>query len=364
MKPNITIGTRTFVRFWLVVIAFIVAALLLYLARGALILVGTALFLALALNVPVSKISKRLPGRSRVAATAIAYVAVVVAIGAVIVLVIPPVIQQTAKIAQNIPSVVDGITKQYEGFGNIIKQYNLQPQVDSAVNSLKDSTASWATNAGQTVVKGIGSIFTFFASTLLVLVLTFLMLIEGPTWMQRIWSLYEKKSRMERHMRVARKMYRIVADYVIGQLTTALIGATCAGLAVAVISLFIHAVPTSIALPSAAIVFIFSLIPLFGSSISAVLVSLLVAFSSVPAAIVYLIYIIIYIQIEGNIISPRIQSRKLDLSPLAVLVALTIGLYLFGLVGGIIAIPIAGCVRVLLEEYLVNKGKLVEKPVA
>lgn len=108
-------------------------------------------------------------------------------------------------------------------------------------------------------------------------------------------------------------------------------------------------------------VFTISLIPLFGSSIAAVLVTLLLAFNDIPAAITYLIYILIYIQIEGNLISPHIQSRRLDLSALAVLVSLTVGLYMFGLIGAIVAIPIAGCIRILFEEYVIN-GRAEDKP--
>jgi predicted PurR-regulated permease PerM len=357
MKPFVNIDTRTFVRFWLVVIGFIVAALLIFYARHALIIIGAALFIALALNLPVSRIARKLPGRSRVGATAIAYVAVLIVLGAVLTLVVPPIIQQTAKIIQNVPTIVDQASSQWDGAKGLITQYNLQPQVDSALQSLKDSTASWASNVGQTVISGIGSVFTFIASTFLVLVLAFLMLIEGPSWLKKLWSLYSSKERMELHKRALSRMYNVVSSYVIGQLTTALVGAICAGLAVTVIGLFVHEVSISLALPAAAIVFIFSLIPLFGSTISAVLVALLIALNSLPAAIAYAIYVIIYIQLEGNVISPRIQSRRLDLSALAVLGSLTIGLYLFGLIGGIIAIPIAGCIRVILDEYLEYRNK-------
>jgi predicted PurR-regulated permease PerM len=56
--------------------------------------------------------------------------------------------------------------------------------------------------------------------------------------------------------------------------------------------------------------------------------------------------------VENNFISPTIQSKRIELSPLAVLVAVTIGLYVFGVAGGIISIPIAGCLKVLVEDYL------------
>ena len=358
MKQYINIDTRTFVRFWLVVIGFIVAALVIVFARHALIILGTALFLALVLNVPVSRIARRLPGRSRVGATALAYIAVLIVLGVVIFLVVPPIVQQTAKIIQDVPSFIDKAGSQWSGVKSLVNQYHLQPQVDSAVKSLQNSTASWAGNVGQTVISGIGSVFAFVASTFLVLVLTFLMLIEAPMWMDRLWSLYHSRGRMALHKRVINKMYNVVAGYVTGQLTVALIGGICAGIAVAIIGLVVPQVSVSLALPAAAVVFIFSLIPMFGSTIAAILVGLLIALNSLPAAIAYIIYVIVYIQIEGNVISPRIQARKLDLSPLAVLGSLTIGLYLFGLVGGIIAIPIAGCVRVILEEYLAYRDEL------
>src|SRR4051794_29908098 len=107
MRTKIDIDTRTFVRFWLVIFAIALTALLLYKAQTGLIILGVSLFLALALNAPVSMISKKLPGKSRVGATALAYVAVVVIIGAIVTLVVPSIIQQTAKVAQTIPTVVD-----------------------------------------------------------------------------------------------------------------------------------------------------------------------------------------------------------------------------------------------------------------
>ena len=65
----------------------------------------------------------------------------------------------------------------------------------------------------------------------------------------------------------------------------------------------------------------------------------------------------IYQQVENNVISPAVQSRTISLSPLAILVAVTIGIYVFGIAGGIISIPIAGCIKILIEEYLKNAHK-------
>jgi len=355
MKTRIDIDTKTFVRFILVVIGFGLAIFAIYHARTALLILGISLFLAVALNGPVNRISRVLPGRSRVAATAIAYVLVVVILGAIITLVVPPIVQQTAKFVQNVPSFVDSASDQYKGLNDLINQYNLRPQVDQALNSIKESTASWASNVGSTVVTGVGSVFAFLTGSLLVLVLTFLMLIEGPMWMQRIWGLYEDKRRMRIHKRITSRVYGVVNGYVTGQLTVSAIGGVLAGAAVFVLSFIFPQIPAGLAFPTAAITFTLSLIPMFGATIAGLLITALLAFNAPVAAVIYIVYFFIYQQIENNFVAPQVQAKKIELSALAVLASVTIGLYLFGLLGGIIAIPIAGTIRVLLDEYLKSR---------
>jgi len=355
MKTKIEIDTRTFVRFWLVVFGLGLAIFLLYTAQTALFILGISLFLALALNSPVSLIAKKLPGKSRVGATAIAYVAVVAFISAIIFLVIPQIVQQTAKFAENVPSIVEGATSQWAGVRDFVQYYNLQPQLDSALESIKTTAGSWAGNVGQNLIAGIGSFFSFITALILVLVLTFLMLIEGPEWIKRLWRLYKDKTKMEKHKRVLSRMYTVVNGYVTGQLTVSAIGATFAGLAVFVLSLIFSEVPSGLAMPTAAITFLLSLIPMFGATIGGVIITALIALNSIPAAIIYAIYFVVYQQIENNFISPHIQAKRIDLSALMVLASVTIGLYMFGILGGIIAIPIAGSIRILVEEFLENR---------
>lgn len=355
-RTRIDIDTRTFIRFWLVIIGFVVAAFVIFLAQHALLILAISLFLALALNVPVTRLAKRLPGKSRVGATAIAYIAVLAVIGAIIILVIPPIVQQTALFIQGLPGLVEGLGKQWQGLHELIVQYNLQAQLDQAAQGIQNSTAQWAGDFGQTAISSIGSIFTFIGSLILVLVLTFFMLIEAPVWMKRVWGLYRDKARMEHHRDVAQRLYGTVNAYVTGQLTVSTIGATFAGAAVLIVSLIFH-LPLNLALPAAAITFLFSLIPMFGAIIAASIIALLLLANSWAAALTYGIYFIIYQQIENSFIVPHIQSRRIDLSPLAVLASITVGFYLFGLLGGIIAIPIAGCLRILLNEYLLYAKK-------
>ena len=90
---------------------------------------------------------------------------------------------------------------------------------------------------------------------------------------------------------------------------------------------------------------------MFGQFIGGTLVTVLLFFSNPFAALIFAVIYIVYAQIENNIIAPKIQGDALNLSPLIILCAIVIGMYMFGLLGAIIAIPIAGCIKVLVEEY-------------
>lgn len=364
MKVKIEIDTKTFVRFWLVVIGFAFAILAIYSAMNALIIIGTALFLALALNKPVNKLASFLPGQSRVGGTAIAFVIVVLLIGTVIFLVVPPIIQQSARFISTIPTLVDNASVHWDGLSHFVARYHLESQVNDAVESIKSSSTAWAASIGSNFVSSVGSIFGLIASTILVLVLAFLMLVEAPAWLQRLWSIYNDPERMQHHHDLAKKMYNVVTGYVSGQLAVSSIGAAFAGLTVFILSLIFPAVPGNLALPTVAITFLLSLIPMFGATIGGTLITILLLMNDVTAAVIFVVYFVVYQQIENNFIAPTVQAKAVELSALAILTSVTIGLYVFGLPGGIISIPIAGCIKVLLEDYLMRKraARQAKKP--
>lgn len=366
MKVRIEIDTQTFVRFWLVVIGFALAGVLLWNARTALIILGVAFFLALALNGPVARLARLLPGKSRVGGTALAFTAVVATLGLFVFLVVPPIIEQSVKFAETIPQLVNDAQKRSSGLNAFVDRYNLEPQIDNAVQSVQDNVSGWAASIGKNVLSGLTSLASFLAAVLLVLVLTFLMLVEGPEWVKRLWSVYRDHDRMKYHKRLAEKMYVVVTSYITGQLTVSSIGALVAGLVVFVFSFFTD-VPANMAMPVIALTFTLSLVPMFGATIAGVLAAVLLGLNDLTAAIIYVIYFVIYQQVENNFISPAIQSRSIDLSALVVLAAATVGLYMFGIAGGIIAIPIAGCIKVLLQDYLERahvSRKKSKRPVA
>ena len=361
MKVRIEIDTKTFVRFWLVVMGFGLAGLAIYSAKDALVLLGISLFLALALNRPVAAIAKKLPGKSRLGGTALAYTTLVLLLGCVIWFVIPPIVQQSAKFVESIPSIIDQASSQWRGVNDFIDKNNLRPQVDSMMENIKQQSSSWATSVGTNLLSSVGSLASFLGSLFLVLVLSFLMLLEGPTWVKRLWGLYNDEEKMERHKKLVGRMYNVVTGYVSGQLTVSGIDAILSGFVVFVLSLTFPVINSNLAMLTVMATFVLTLIPMFGATIAGALISLLLFFNNMTAGVIYAIYFVIYQQIENNFVSPSIQSKKVELSALTVLVAVTIGLYVGGLLGGLVAIPVAGVVKVLLDNYLEQaKSKRVE----
>lgn len=351
MKVKVDIDTKVFIRFVLVVLGFGLALLAIYKTRGALQLLGISVFLALALNPPVSRLTKRLPSNSRIGATAIAYLAVLVLLGGFLVLIVPPVIEQSAKFADTVPELIDKANDQRYIFDDFIQRYGLEETVDTAVEDAKAQASSVAANLGNTLVGGVGTILGGLANVLFVLVLTFLMLIEGPGWMRRMWGLYEDQHKLERHQSLVQRMYRIVTGFVNGQLAVAGIASVTTLVVLLTLSATLG-LPTNLAVPLSVVIFVTGMIPMIGATIGAALVGLVLLFNSPTAALIFLIYFVVYQQIENNFISPTIQSKNVELSALTILVAILIGITLGGLLGGIIAIPVAGCLRVLLLDQL------------
>jgi predicted PurR-regulated permease PerM len=354
MKAKIDIDNQTFIRFWLVLFGLVLVGYAIYSVRTALIIIGAALFFAIALSPWVNRLAKIFPSKSRILGTALAYFSIILVLGLIVFLVLPPVIDQSAKFAKTVPDLVDAASKQYNGVTDFVQRYNLQSEFSQMIASIKGSATEFASNIGPKLITSISSIFSTITSLILVLVLAFLMLVEAPTWLNLIWNSYRDKKLMKKHRQLSTKMYSVVTSYVTGQLTVSSIAATVSGLTVFILSLFFN-MPANLAIPAAAIIFVSSLIPLFGATIGAILICLLLMLNNFTAAIIFLIIFVIYQQIEGNYISPKIQSKKIDLSALAILLSITIGIYLFGIAGGIISIPIAGCIRVLIEDYSDNE---------
>jgi predicted PurR-regulated permease PerM len=179
------------------------------------------------------------------------------------------------------------------------------------------------------------------------------MLVEGPRWLAFAKDIIPDRHH-KRADRMAHDMYRVITGFVNGQVTLAAIAAT-----LLLPALLILHISYPIALM--VVVFICGLIPLVGHTIGAVIVTFVALFESSSAALIILIYYILYQQMENYLIQPKIQSNSTNMSPLLVFMSVIIGVSFGGLFGGLFAIPIAGCLRIALIEYLHEK-KIVENP--
>ena len=94
-----------------------------------------------------------------------------------------------------------------------------------------------------------------------------------------------------------------------------------------------------------------------GATIAGLLSAVILGLNVPTAGLFFLIYFLIYQQIENNVISPMIQARNNQLSALIIFVALTIGVYAFGLLGALLAIPLAACAKILLQENLKSRRR-------
>lgn len=351
---NVTLETKTIARVLLVITGFVVAGWALLQLWPGLVLVIVSFFLALVLNPSVSALSRRLPGNSRLFATLIAYLVMLSVIGIFIFVAVPPTIEQSTLFVQNLPSNVQDLTHRGGFIPDLIVRYDLQDEVAQVIQGIQAQVGGLLSGIGISVVVGISSFFGGLVSVITVLVLTFLMLVEAPKWLERFWNLYTSKDLLVRHQKLSAKMYKVVSSYVNGQVVVALIAAA-AGLVVLLILTSVFRLDAGILLPLAGVIFITDMIPMFGATIGAVIVVLVLLFSGLPAAVIFTIYFIIYQQIENNFIQPLVQAKSVALSALGIFIAVIIGINLFGILGGILAIPVAGCLRVIGLDYMAHR---------
>jgi predicted PurR-regulated permease PerM len=349
---KLSIDTGTFVRFWLVILGFVAVIGAVWLARSAVIMVLVSFFLALVLNRPVSFIARHLPGKSRVFATMIAYLLILFVIVFVFFNVVPVFVKQISLFLDSLPGTLSAFRGNSGFLHDFLNQYHLTNQYESWLNNVQNDIGSIASGIGSSFVSIVSGLANALLNLIFIAVLTFLMLVEAPTWEEKFWRLiYKDAKRRRHHQALARKMYDVVSGYVSGQMTVAAISATLTALTVAVLGQ-IFGFEMSLAWPAWMVVFVMTFVPMFGAFIGGTIVGLLLLLYAWPAAVIYLIFFIIEQQIENNLISPHIQSKRLHLSALVILTAIIVGLQVAGILGALVAIPAAGCVAVLIRDGL------------
>ena len=189
---------------------------------------------------------------------------------------------------------------------------------------------------------GVGVVNSLFAAITIV-VLSLFMLNSARGWLDAFADRYPP-DRARWMKRLYDRIGATVGNYVAG----ALLQATIAG-ALAWIMLSILGVPY--ALPLAVVVFLLDLVPLVGATLGAVIVGVVTLFSDFPIdTIIWVIFSVIYQQVENTVIQPRIQARAVAVHPFVVLVSVLFGSTLFGVLGALLAIPVAAAIQITIRE--------------
>lgn len=341
-KNGITINVSTDAIIRLIVFVLLAFVFIVFLGKikHQIELFVISAFLAVALNPAVSWLSRRLKIKSRVWATGLAYIVVLGLLVGFLSIVVPPLVRQSSDFVHTIPNTVDSLKDQDSTTARFVRRYNLQPELDKVGNQVKDR----ASDAPGIVFNAAGVVGGIVISVLTIIVLTFMMLVEGPLWLNRLWT-FTPSDKQDDYKELAHKMYRIVTSYVNGQVLIAFIAASFSMFTLIIAGHFTHSTVNAVALSG--IVFLCGLIPLIGNTIAAVIVVIICLFTSVPLAIIMAVYYPVYQQIENATLQPHIQAKNNQLTPLLVFMSALIGAGFGGLLGAFIAIPAAGCLRVL-----------------
>jgi predicted PurR-regulated permease PerM len=243
---------------------------------------------------------------------------------------------------------------------SLARDFGFEETISSALNGLSNEASKITSDLGAISVGAVTGLFSGIMNAFFVLIITFFMLIEGPNWLKQFWKyVYRDGKKRTHHQEIADKMYHVISTFVTSQVIIATINAVLAGIGVFVLAMT-FGFTMSLILPISSIVFISTFIPMFGPIIGSILTGILVLLYNPIAAIIFVVYLILFQQVVYNILSPKIQGKRMNMSPLIVLIAMIAGLQIGGVLGALIAIPIAGCVVVIIRETI--KHRLNNKP--
>ena len=336
---------RAVARTVLTAVLVVIALYLVYLLRKPIGWLLVATFLAVALSGPVNFIQRRTRRGVAIAIVYFGLLLVPVAIGAVVV---PPIIEGANDLAENAPQYAQDFTEfvnDNKTLRNINEDYDVTSKLEEEAGKLP---AKIGDAAGVLRDVGFGIVNSIFA-LITILILTAFMLGGGRGWIHAGLR-YVPEDRAERLERVLERSARAVGYYVAGALVQATIAALTAYLVLSILG-----VP--FAAPLALVIFFLDLIPLVGATIGAVLVGVFTLFQDFPTAtIVWTVYSILYQQVENNLIQPQIQKRAVDINPFLVIVAVLFGSALLGVLGALVAVPVAASIQIAVREYLDFRG--------
>ena len=312
-------------------------------ASQVFVLIIISLFLAMGLNPAVESLQSRKMKRGAAVSIVVATALVVIVLFALVV--IPPVFSQANELIDGAPQLIDSL-KNNRTIAELNTQYGvidtLQSKFQSWVSDGKLLTGAFGgvVGVGRTVLSGA-------FSTLTVLVLTLYFLSSLPS-VTRIFYRLAPASRRERVSKIGDAIISRVGAFVGSQVLIAALAAT-----------FVFFLSLGLELPYAAalgmLILFVALIPLVGHFIGASIVILVALTQSPTKALLALVLYTLYVQIENYVITPRIMKRSLSIPGLVTIVAALLGTSLLGLVGGVLAVPIAAAILLIMDEVVFPK---------
>ena len=334
----------------LVVLGIIIAAILVLevvqVTRGVLTWIFVAVFFTLALNPAVEWLMAR-GVRRRGFAVAGVYLGALLTIAALGATIVPVLVDQVNSFVEAVPDYVDDLTRGRGRLGFLEREFEITDRVREAV---EERGASGVLGLSGTAVAVTKSVITAVVAVVTIAFLTLFMLLEGPVWVERFFALLPPEAQT-RWRAVGYDIYRTVGGYVTGNLAISLI----AGVVSTAVLLGLG-VPFAVAL--GLLVALLDLIPLAGATIAAVIVTTVGFLDSPTSGIVLLVFFVVYQQLENHVLQPVVYGRTVQLSPLAVLIAVLVGAQLAGVIGALAAIPVAGTIQVVLRDWLRHRRGL------
>jgi predicted PurR-regulated permease PerM len=345
MAARDTISPRAVAQTVLTAVLVVLALYLVYLLRKPIGWLLIATFLAIALSGPVNFLNRRMRRGFAIAIVYVGLMLIPIGIGAIVV---PPIVNGGNDLAENAPDYAQDVTdfvNDNDTLRDVNEDYDVTEKIQEEAAKLPskiDDAAVVLRDVGFGLINSIFALIT-------ILILTAFILGGGRRWLH-FGLRFVPEDRAQRLERVFDRVGRAVGNYVAG----ALAQATIAGVT-SFIVLKILGVP--FAAPLALIIFFLDLIPLIGATIGAILVGLVTLFEDFPTAtIIWALYSILYQQLENNLIQPQIQRRAVDINPFLVIVSVLFGSALLGILGALVAVPVAASIQIAAREYLDYKG--------
>jgi predicted PurR-regulated permease PerM len=342
---------RTILAVFAIAIAVWTVLHIISVARHVLVWFAVSVFLALAMN-PLVELMQRRGIRRRGPATGVAFLLVILVFAGIGALFIPTLVDNVNKFVDAVPGYVDDVTKGKGRFGFLETKYHVVEKVREQVQEGGAKRLLGLSGAAVSVTKGVINIVLGIVT---ILFLTFFMVLEGPAWVERLYSLLPPESQ-PRWRNVGREIYRTVGGYVTGNLLISLIAGVLTTLVLIALG-----VPYAVAL--GLIVAILDLIPLAGATIAAIIIGTVAFIHSILAGIIVIAFFILYQQVENHVLQPLVYNRTVQLSPLIILISVLIGAEVAGVLGALGAIPVAGTIQVLIVDHLrARRERAIEKP--